>query len=398
MCPGRTASSHRTRSASSSAHRAVRPARSAPRAPARGAAPPAPRRAAGLSAGDRVGPRVRLDGGALGARPHRPQGGDHRAGGAQDDDQRAQLRRAGLHGGLRGRTLAALDQRRHRTAQLHGRRAAHARVRSPEERYALGERLATRSCGRAGGIWKRSTSCCGRPVPRAWWTSASTSSTTRASCWPGGAGRISICRSWRAISRRGFGTTCSTRPGRAGPAPRLHPGDGPDRDHPRRLRDGRDPVRAAGPRGRAQRGRWDYLFSIIKNFRDRPEFVLPDRRSSPCPCRSCGPIPSCWCAPATAATPTPSAAWPRSPSRRDAEVNATARRRSGRTRDGRRTPATTAPGWRTRPGARGAGSVRPSSRRAGLTRRSDAGGGAGRAPRAARRRRASGPGSPRRDC
>jgi malate synthase len=24
-------------------------------------------------------------------------------------------------------------------------------------------------------------------------------------------------------------------------------------------------------------GRWDYLFSIIKNFRDRPEFVLPDR-------------------------------------------------------------------------------------------------------------------------
>src|SRR5204862_1378880 len=24
-------------------------------------------------------------------------------------------------------------------------------------------------------------------------------------------------------------------------------------------------------------GRWDYIFSIIKNFRDRPEFVLPDR-------------------------------------------------------------------------------------------------------------------------
>jgi malate synthase len=24
-------------------------------------------------------------------------------------------------------------------------------------------------------------------------------------------------------------------------------------------------------------GRWDYLFSIIKNFKDRPEFVLPDR-------------------------------------------------------------------------------------------------------------------------
>src|SRR5438128_9913535 len=24
-------------------------------------------------------------------------------------------------------------------------------------------------------------------------------------------------------------------------------------------------------------GRWDYMFSIIKKFRDRPEFVLPDR-------------------------------------------------------------------------------------------------------------------------
>src|SRR4029434_4732930 len=24
-------------------------------------------------------------------------------------------------------------------------------------------------------------------------------------------------------------------------------------------------------------GRWDYIFSIIKKFRDRPDFVLPDR-------------------------------------------------------------------------------------------------------------------------
>ena len=24
-------------------------------------------------------------------------------------------------------------------------------------------------------------------------------------------------------------------------------------------------------------GRWDYIFSMIKSFRDRPEFVLPDR-------------------------------------------------------------------------------------------------------------------------
>ena len=24
-------------------------------------------------------------------------------------------------------------------------------------------------------------------------------------------------------------------------------------------------------------GRWDYIFSVIKKFRERPEFVLPDR-------------------------------------------------------------------------------------------------------------------------
>jgi malate synthase len=50
--------------------------------------------------------------------------------------------------------------------------------------------------------------------------------------------------------------------------PRGHdPRHGADRDHPRRLRDGRDPLRAARARRRAQRRRWDYIFSIIKKFR-----------------------------------------------------------------------------------------------------------------------------------
>ena len=43
------------------------------------------------------------------------------------------------------------------------------------------------------------------------------------------------------------------RPGRARDPARLDPGDRPDRDDPRRLRDGRDPVRAARARGRAER-------------------------------------------------------------------------------------------------------------------------------------------------
>src|SRR5207244_1683282 len=30
-------------------------------------------------------------------------------------------------------------------------------------------------------------------------------------------------------------------------------------------------------------GRWDYIFSLIKCFRDRPEFVLPDRNDGAAP-------------------------------------------------------------------------------------------------------------------
>ena len=44
------------------------------------------------------------------------------------------------------------------------------------------------------------------------------------------------------------------RPGRVGRAARQCPRDGAHRDHPRGLRDARDPLRAQGPCGRAERG------------------------------------------------------------------------------------------------------------------------------------------------
>ena len=56
-----------------------------------------------------------------------------------------------------------------------------------------------------------------------------------------------------------------------------HPGHGAHRDHPRRLRDRRDPLRAARTLAGLNCGRWDYIFSCIKKFRQRPDFVLPDR-------------------------------------------------------------------------------------------------------------------------
>ena len=67
-----------------------------------------------------------------------------------------------------------------------------------------------------------------------------------------GTGPISICPSSRAISRRGSGTRSSSTPSRRSASRRHHQGDGADRDAARRLRDGRDPLRAARPYGRAQ--------------------------------------------------------------------------------------------------------------------------------------------------
>ncbi|GCB87986.1 malate synthase [Streptomyces noursei] len=56
-------------------------------------------------------------------------------------------------------------------------------------------------------------------------------------------------------------------------------------------------------------GRWDYLFSMIKTFGHRTDFLLPDRAKVTMTAPSCGPTPNCSCAPATGAERTPSAAW-----------------------------------------------------------------------------------------
>ena len=86
---------------------------------------------------------------------------------------------------------------------------------SPEgKRYALGEQLATLVVRPRGWHLQEKHILARRPArsPPAWWTSASTCSTTRESCSAAEAGPTSTCPSWRAISRPGCGTTSSTRP------------------------------------------------------------------------------------------------------------------------------------------------------------------------------------------
>ena len=97
-------------------------------------------------------------------------------------------------------------------------------------------------------------------------------------------------------------------------------------------------------------GRWDYIFSIIKKFRNRGDFVLPDRVQV----TMAVPFMKCYaellvktCHRRGAHAMGGMAAF--IPSRRDAEVNEQAPwRRCARTSRARRRRASTAPGWRTR--------------------------------------------------
>ena len=156
-----------------------------------------------------------LAGGAAGARPDRPAGGDHRAAGAPDDRQRPELRRPGLDGGLRGRHRTDLGQHRRRPAQPAGRRRAAARLH-----HARGQGVPARRpspppswSGRAAGTCPRSTWSRRPPGPgRASSTSGCTSSTAPSGRSTPGTARTSTCRSWRTPTRPGCGTTSSSSP------------------------------------------------------------------------------------------------------------------------------------------------------------------------------------------
>ena len=76
--------------------------------------------------------------------------------------------------------------------------------------------------------------------------------------------------------RRACGTTSSSRP-RTRWASRRRPRHGAGRDDPGGVRDGRDPLRAARARRGLNAGRWDYIFSVIKTFRNRAGWCCPDR-------------------------------------------------------------------------------------------------------------------------
>ena len=194
----------------------------------------------------------------IAAGPPRPPRRDHRPGRPQDDHQRAELRRQGLHGGLRGCEHAHLGQHAS-TGQINLRDAVRRRSTSPSRRrassYKLNEKTAdaVRAAARLAPAREARHGRRRADVGLAVRLRPVLLPQRARSCWRAAAARTSTCRRWRAISRRGCGTTCSSAPRTTLGVPQRHDqGHGADRDHPGRVRDGRDPVRAARPLGRAE--------------------------------------------------------------------------------------------------------------------------------------------------
>ena len=268
-----------------------RPAPAVRAPPRRAAGPPGraprrdrPHRPAGLPAGDRAGPRVRVDGAARPGRPGRPAGRDHRADRTQDDHQRAELRGQGVAGRPGGRQHPALGQRGGRPAQPRTTRSAGpSRWRPAAKSYALGHGARSRRswCARAAGT--------------------STSGTCRSTARPavGALVDFGLYFFHNAAELLAPRQRPVLLPAEAGVAPaRRRSGTTSSTHAQEALGIARGTIRATvlietipaafemdeilwALRPHVcglNAGRWDYLFSIIKNFRDAgPSFVLPDR-------------------------------------------------------------------------------------------------------------------------
>ena len=189
----------------------------------------------------------------------------------------------GLHGRFRGRQHAELGQSDRGPDQPDATRcAATITFDDPARRAALPAQPAHRgAAGAAARLASARGACAGRRRSRCrarCSISASISSTTRRNCWRAAPALISICRRWKAISRRGCGTTSSSIARRKLGVPKgtikatvlietiLAAFEMDEilyelRDHSAGL----------------NCGRWDYIFSSIKKFAEDPKRVMPDR-------------------------------------------------------------------------------------------------------------------------
>ena len=176
------------------------------------------RREAGFPPRNQAYPRLRLDRRPNSRRHPGPPRRDHRPRRPQDDHQRAQLRREGLHGRLRGLHHAHLGQPARRPDQPARRRPPHHHVRRSRQRQST-----TSSIDKPAVLFVRPRGWHLEEKPRHGRRRADVrlALRLRALLLPqreGAAGArhrapTSICPRWRATSRRGSGTTSSSGAG-----------------------------------------------------------------------------------------------------------------------------------------------------------------------------------------
>ena len=221
------------------------------RAPGRARRRQAPR----LPARDARDPRRQLDLRADSRRHRRPPGRDHRPRRPQDGHQRAQLRRQGVHGRLRGREHAALgqqhpgpDQPRRRDPPPHRLHLARGQGLPAERQDRGAVRAAARLApareareGRRRDHVRRHLRLRALLLPQ------------REGA-PRARQRPVLLPAQAREPPRGAAVERRLRDGAGRPRhPARHDqGHGADRDDPRVVRDGRDPVRAARALGRPQ--------------------------------------------------------------------------------------------------------------------------------------------------
>ncbi len=165
-----------------------------------------------IPARDTRDPRRRLDVRAGAGRHRRPPRRDHRPGRPQDGHQRAQFRRQRVHGGLRGRQHAALGQQHPGPHQPARRDPAADRLHVargqgvPAERE---DRGAVRAAARLAPAGKARADRRRADLGRHLRLRAVLLPQREGAACARHAGRTSTCRSSRATSRRGCGTTSS---------------------------------------------------------------------------------------------------------------------------------------------------------------------------------------------
>ena len=240
-------------------------------------------RAARLPRRDRGDPRRRLEDRAGAAGAALPPRRDHRPGRRQDGHQRLQLGRRLVHDRLRGLELADVDEPDPGPDQHRPGDPAHALVRAV---VAGGnEELQAQRQGRdAAGPPARLAPRREARDDRRRSASPAASSTSRLFMFHNakeqlarGAGPYFYLPKLEShLEARLWNDDLRDDAERARPAAGHDQGDGADRDHPRRLRDGRDPLRAARPLGRPQRRPLGLHLQLHQEVQPRPR-LLPRR-------------------------------------------------------------------------------------------------------------------------